>query len=64
MSGELLTVIAYALVWTIVTAYLVLIARRIGRLDREIRDLRSLVSPPSPLSPPPPPSPPSRAATP
>lgn len=51
--GETLTVLAYAAVWSIVTAYLVLIARRTAKLGREIRELRTLVSPP----PPPPPSP-------
>ena len=41
MSGEVLMVLAYALVWGILTGYLVLVTRRMSRLEREIRELKA-----------------------
>jgi CcmD family protein len=55
MSGETLTVMAYAVVWAVLALYVALLARRQTRLEGEIRALK-----PAPeASPPPSPSPPS-----
>lgn len=48
MSGESLLVLAYAVVWIVLTGYVVLLARRQTRLEAEIRALRSNREPSSP----------------
>jgi CcmD family protein len=61
MSGEALTVLAYAVVWAVLTLYVALIARRLSRLEGEIRTLKTAQEPSRSSSPSPPPAP---AATP
>lgn len=41
MSSVTLVVLAYALVWAVVTGYLVVLTLRVSRLERDIRDLGS-----------------------
>ena len=57
MSGETLLVVAYAVVWVVLMGYIVLLARRLTKLETELRALRSLqeasTSSSSPSSPPP-----------
>ena len=58
MSGETLLVVAYAVVWVVLMGYIVLLARRLTKLETELRALRSLqeasTSSSSPPSSPPP----------
>ena len=41
MFGETLLVVAYAVVWTVLIGYIVLLARRLTKLETELRVLRS-----------------------
>lgn len=57
MSAEILTVAAYAALWIVLTVYVVLLARRLARLEADLRALRtSPEQPRSPSSPPPAPA--------
>ncbi|MBI4914664.1 MAG: CcmD family protein [Acidobacteria bacterium] len=58
MSGETLLVLAYAVVWVVLTGYIVLLARRQTRIEAEIRALRAAHEP-APAPPPPSATPPS-----
>jgi CcmD family protein len=41
MSGETLLVVAYAVVWAVLIGYVVLLARRLTKLEAELRALRA-----------------------
>jgi len=51
MSGETLLVLAYGVVWVVLTGYIVLLARRQTRIEAEIRALRAAHEPAPPSAP-------------